>query len=62
MDLATPLIPDGVYKIRNVQSGLVVDLVDGKQDGRIAGAFDGHSNKHTKVCVIRSGGRYSLLQ
>ena len=59
----TPLIPDGIYKIRNSEfANRVADLLYGDRKGRIVGAIERPSNLHDKVCVIRSGGRYSLLQ
>ena len=61
--MATPLIPDGVYKIRNGQfDHLDADLIGGNPNGRIVGSIERPHNQFDQVCVICSGGRYSLLQ
>ena len=57
------LVPNGVYKIRNGQfTHLDADLIGGNPYGHIVGTPDRPSNKHDKVCVICSNGRYSPLQ
>ena len=57
----TPLILDGVYRIRNGQfTNRVADLY-GEQHEDIVGAMKRPSNMHDQVCVVRGGGLYSLL-
>ena len=59
----TPLTPNGIYKIRNGQFiGLVADLVGGNPYGLIVGTVNRPVNQFDQVCVICSGGCYSLLQ
>ena len=61
----TPLIPNGVYKIRNGQFvHLDAELSAGSISFRleIIGTIESPSNKRDQVCVMCSGGRYSLLQ
>ena len=59
----TPLIPNGVYKIRNGQSTkLAADLLRGDPYGLIIAAEDRPPYQFNQVRVIRNGGRYSLLR
>lgn len=59
-----PLIPDGVYKIRNGEfSEHVADLVDGNPVGAIAACrLDGKQLRFEKVCAVLCRGPYSPVQ
>ena len=47
----TPLIPNGVYKIRNgLFTDLDADLFEGIPFGQIVGTKERPSNKHDQVC------------
>ncbi|KAF8439715.1 hypothetical protein L210DRAFT_3630670 [Boletus edulis BED1] len=51
-----PFVPDGVYKIHNVQySSLVVDLINGVKGGPIMGYIDRPSNVNDKWCIKNVG-------
>ena len=50
-------IPDGVYKIHNVEfPKFVADLIDGIPRGPISGYQERPSNRNDKACAILCGG------